>query len=70
VKARFGHAEGRSIKLPAENELVGQLRRASYASVKTINLVPGERFMAFQAFRGYRALCAHSHRDGRVSYRG
>jgi hypothetical protein len=48
----WGAATRGAGRLPAEDELVGQLRQAGYASVKTINLVPGDRFMAFQAFRG------------------
>jgi cyclopropane fatty-acyl-phospholipid synthase-like methyltransferase len=43
---------GAAGRLPAEDELVDQLRQAGYSSVKTKNLVPGERFMSFQAFRG------------------
>ncbi|HLY43713.1 MAG TPA: class I SAM-dependent methyltransferase [Terracidiphilus sp.] len=39
-------------RLPAEDELVGQLRQAGYRTVKTMNLLPGDRFMAFHAIRG------------------
>ena len=39
-------------RLPAEDELVSQLREAGYSTVKTKNLLPGDRFVAFQAFRG------------------
>jgi len=39
-------------RLPAEDEMVSQLREAGYSTVKTRNLIPGDRFMAFQAFRG------------------
>lgn len=39
-------------RLPAEDELVGQLRQAGFSRVKTLNLLPGDRFVAFQAFRG------------------
>ena len=39
-------------RLPAELELVDQLRKAGYGRVKTRNMIPGERFVAFQAFRG------------------
>jgi hypothetical protein len=42
------HGAGR---LPAEPELVSQLREAGYRNVKTKNLLPGDRFVAFQAFR-------------------
>ena len=38
-------------RLPAENELISQLHEAGYTTVKTKNLLPGDRFMAFQAFR-------------------
>jgi 4-hydroxy-2,2'-bipyrrole-5-carbaldehyde O-methyltransferase len=38
-------------RLPAEKELVAQLREAGYSTVKTKNLVPGDRFVSFQAFR-------------------
>lgn len=38
-------------RLPAEEELVSQLRQAGYARVNTINMIPGDRFVAFQAFR-------------------
>ncbi len=39
-------------RLPAENELVDQLRKAGLNKVKAKNLLPGGRFLAFQAFRG------------------
>jgi protein-L-isoaspartate O-methyltransferase len=39
-------------RLPAEVELVGQLREAGYSTVQTKNLLPGDRFIAFQSFRG------------------
>ena len=39
-------------RLPAEDELVSQLREARYSAVRTKNLLPGDRFVAFQAFRG------------------
>jgi 2-polyprenyl-3-methyl-5-hydroxy-6-metoxy-1,4-benzoquinol methylase len=38
-------------RLPSVEELVSQLRQARYAKVKTMNLIPGERIVAFQAFR-------------------
>jgi SAM-dependent methyltransferase len=38
-------------RLPAEDELVSQLREAGYSTVKTKSLLPGERFVSFQAFR-------------------
>jgi 4-hydroxy-2,2'-bipyrrole-5-carbaldehyde O-methyltransferase len=37
--------------LPAEDKLVSHLRQAGYTRVKTKNLLPGDRFIAFQAFR-------------------
>ena len=39
-------------RLPAEQELVRQLRDAGYSTVKTMSLIPGDRLVAFQAFRG------------------
>lgn len=38
-------------RLPSEHEMVAQLREAGYEPVKTMNLLPGDRFVAFQAFR-------------------
>jgi 4-hydroxy-2,2'-bipyrrole-5-carbaldehyde O-methyltransferase len=38
-------------RLPSEDELVTQLRQAGYPTVTTTNLLPGDRFLAFQAFR-------------------
>lgn len=38
-------------RLPAEDELIRQLREAGYSKVRTKNLLPGDRFVAFQAFR-------------------
>jgi SAM-dependent methyltransferase len=37
-------------RLPSEEELVSQLRQADYTAVKTMSLLPGDRFKAFQAF--------------------
>lgn len=48
----WGAATSGAGRLPAEEELVRQLRLAGYGAVKTMNLLPGDRFMAFQAFRG------------------
>ena len=48
----WGAATRGAGRLPAEEELVTQLRQAGYGTVKTKNLLPGDRFMAFQAFRG------------------
>jgi len=39
-------------RLPSEAEMVGQLREAGFSKVTAMNLVPGDRFEAFQAFRG------------------
>ena len=47
----WGAATSGAGRLPAEDELVSQLRQAGYGAVKTMNLLPGDRFMAFQAFR-------------------
>jgi 4-hydroxy-2,2'-bipyrrole-5-carbaldehyde O-methyltransferase len=47
----WGAATGGCGRLPAENELVTQLRHAGYATVKTTNLIPGDRLVCFQAFR-------------------
>lgn len=38
-------------RLPAEDELLSQLRQAGYSRVKSMNILPGDRFMAFQSFR-------------------
>ena len=48
----WGAATKGAGRLPAEDELVKQLRRAGYGDVKTKNMVPWDRFVAFQAFRG------------------
>jgi len=48
----WGAATSGAGRLPAEDELVKQLQQAGYRSVKTKNLLPGDRFVAFQAFRG------------------
>jgi SAM-dependent methyltransferase len=48
----WGAATKGAGRLPAERELVGQLRQAGYRKVKTKNLVPGDRFVSFQALRG------------------
>ncbi len=47
----WGAATSGAGRLPAEDELVSQLRQAGYSTVKTNNLLPNDRFMAFQAFR-------------------
>lgn len=47
----WGAATKGTGRLPAENELVSKLRQAGYSTVKTKNLLPGDRFVAFQAFR-------------------
>ena len=47
----WGAATKGAGRLPAEHELVTQLRQAGYYRVKTKNLLPGDRFLAFQAFR-------------------
>jgi SAM-dependent methyltransferase len=48
----WGAATSGAGRLPAEDELVSQLRQAGYSAVRTKNLIPGDRFMSFQAFRG------------------
>lgn len=48
----WGAATSGAGRLPTENELVSQLRQAGYGVVKTENVLPRERFMAFQAFHG------------------
>ena len=48
----WGAATSGAGRLPGENELVSQLREAGYSNVKTKNLLPGDKFVAFQAFRG------------------
>lgn len=48
----WGAATRGAGRLPSEDELVSQLRDAGYSRVKTQNLIPGDRFVAFQAFRG------------------
>ena len=47
----WGAATAGCGRLPSEDEMVAQLRQAGYSSPKTMNLLPGERFVAFQAFR-------------------
>ena len=49
----WGAATADCGRLPAQDELVSQLRHAGYSTVKTINLLPGDRFFAFQAFRAW-----------------
>lgn len=48
----WGSATSGAGRLPAEDELVGQLRQAGFGAVKTKSLLPGDKFLAFQAFRG------------------
>jgi SAM-dependent methyltransferase len=48
----WGAATKGAGRLPAEDELVHQLRQAGYRRVKTTNLLPGDRFLSFQAYRG------------------
>lgn len=48
----WGAATRGTGRLPAEDELIGQLGEAGYRTVKTKNLIPGDRLVAFQAFRG------------------
>ncbi len=46
----WGAATRGAGRLPAEAELVNQFGQAGYGKVKTTNLIPGDRFVAFQAF--------------------
>ena len=48
----WGAATKGAGRLQAEDELVNQLRQAGYNRVKMTNLLPGDRFVAFQAFHG------------------
>ena len=48
----WGAATSGAGRLPTEDELISQLRQAGYSSVKAKNLLPGDKFVAFQAFRG------------------
>jgi SAM-dependent methyltransferase len=48
----WGAATKGAGRLPAEGELVDQLRQAGYSRVTARNLLPGDRFLVFQAFRG------------------
>jgi 4-hydroxy-2,2'-bipyrrole-5-carbaldehyde O-methyltransferase len=47
----WGAATKGTGRLPSEDELVGQLREAGFSAVKKTNLLPGDRFVAFKAFR-------------------
>ncbi len=47
----WGAATTGAGRLPAQDELVRQLQQAGFTRVKARNLVPGDRFLAFQAFR-------------------
>ena len=48
----WGAATSGAGRLPGEKELIRQFRQAGYSSIKATNLLPGDRFLAFQAFRG------------------
>jgi len=39
-------------RLPSEAEMIGQLRQAGFGKVSAMNLIPGDRFLAFHACRG------------------
>ena len=47
----WGAATRGAGRLPAEEELVNQLRQAGFSLVKTNNLIPLDRFVSVQAFR-------------------
>jgi len=48
----WGAATRGAGRLPAEEEMVRQLHEAGHSDVKTKNLLPGDRFVSFQAFCG------------------
>jgi 4-hydroxy-2,2'-bipyrrole-5-carbaldehyde O-methyltransferase len=48
----WGAATSGAGRLPDEEEMVRQLREAGYSKVRTTSMLPGDRFMAFQAYRG------------------
>ncbi len=48
----WGAATRGAGRLPAEDEMVSQLRQAGFSTVKARNMLPGDRFLAFQAIRG------------------
>lgn len=47
----WGAATSGCGRLPSEDELVAQLKQSGFRTVKTMSLLPGDRFLAFQAFR-------------------
>ncbi len=47
----WGAATRGAGRLPTEGEMISQLREAGFGSVKAKNMLPGDRFLAFQAFR-------------------
>ena len=47
----WGAATRGAGRLPTEEEMVAQFRMAGYERVKTMNLMPGDRFVAFQGLR-------------------
>ena len=47
----WGAATTGAGRLPSEDELVHQLRQAGFSAVRTRSLLPGDRFLSFQAFR-------------------
>ena len=46
----WGAATKSAGRLPAEKEMVSQLRQAGFGPVKCRNLLPGDCFMSFQAY--------------------
>lgn len=48
----WGAATRGAGRLPGEDEMVEQLRQAGFGRVRTMRLLPPERFLAFQAFWG------------------
>ena len=47
----WGAATGGAGRLPTQKEMESQLRQAGYERVRAMNLIPGERFVAFQGYR-------------------
>ncbi len=48
----WGAATRGAGRLPTEEEMISQLREAGYGKVKAKSMLPGDKFVAFQAFRG------------------
>ncbi len=48
----WGAATATGGRLPAKDELIGQLHQAGFQDVQTIRLIPGEALFAFKASLG------------------